>query len=358
MRNCFRLCTAIVMALLLALLLSVGCSKKEKTGNVSGQDDSPVLATVGDSRITVADFKSYVSDKAPSRPGRVSKEQLKQWLDDRVLEEALYQEAMRAGLDRAPQARQDIRQMLTSRLIDDTLKKEVWSKPISDAEIEQYYNDHWKEFNRPDQVRIADIFIAVPADSGRDEQAAFRAKADVVLKKALEVRKRRFGFGALIREYSDTPEKYRKGDTGFFDERGDPVGIEKALVDAAFSLGRVGDMADHVVEASDGYHVIMLTGKRSGVHVPLDNVRQRLTQRMRREKAQQTKKALIDKIKAESKKTVNEKVLVDLVKDFETKAAKERRASGTSYPRSGGNLNPPALPRTMSNNLSKKEMKP
>ncbi|MBW2107237.1 MAG: hypothetical protein JRI36_01025 [Deltaproteobacteria bacterium] len=199
MKNCFTSYTRVVV-LLFTLLLFTGCSKKEKAQSAP-QDNSPVLATVGDSRITVADFKAVVADKLSSRRGRVSKEELKQWLDDRVLEEVLYQEALRVGLDQDPQVKRNIRQMLTSRLIDDTMKREVWSKPIEDAQIERYYNDHWNEFNRPDQVRIGDILIAVPADASQEQRTARKAKAEAVLKKALEAQDQRFGFGALIREY-------------------------------------------------------------------------------------------------------------------------------------------------------------
>jgi len=100
-----------------------------------------------------------------------------------------------------------------------------------------------------------------------------------------------------------------------------------------------------VIDASDGYHVIMLTGKRSGMHVPLDNVRQRLIQRMRREKAQQVKRAFIDGLKAKQKKTVNEKVLANLVEELRAEAAEGRHGSGKAFPRTKGNLNPPALPK-------------
>ena len=314
MRNVLGRRTVMVLVLSSVVLFFLGCSKqKEKTGNVSAQDNSPVLATVGNSPLTVSDFKGYVSDKLPSHPGKVSKAQLDQWLDHRLLEEVLYQEALRVGLERDPQIRRDIRQMLTSRLIDDHMKKNVWSKPIDDAEIEKYYNDHWSEFNRPDQVRIGDIFISIPAGVSPDERKALGEKAEEILKKALEVRGKRFGFGRLINEYSDIPQKYRKGDTGFFDERGEPIGIDKTLVDTAFSLTHVGDMANQVIETSQGYHVIMLTGKRSGMHTSLDSIRQRLTQRVRREKAAGARKAYIAGLKKKAKREVNEKVLVGIL---------------------------------------------
>jgi peptidyl-prolyl cis-trans isomerase C len=334
--------------LVLSLVLTFGCSR-ENGGSATGardRDGSPVVARVGDGSITGSDLKSYWSDKPMSNRQRLSKEALEALLDERVVEEVLYREALRQGLDQDQEIRRDIRQMLIGRFMHEHMNREVWSKEIEEAELQEYYDEHRSEFNRPEQVRIADIFIAVPPDATDVERSEAKDRAEGILAEALESRGKRSGFGMLVREHSDTPQKYRKGDTGFFDEEGMPLGIPGELVEAAFALERVGSVAERVIEAADGYHVIMLTGRRSSVHIPLEKVRRKLEQRMRREAAEKARKALIDGLKARAEIRVDDQVLTSLLEDLNSEVPAAQPYSGKegAPPASQGDLSPPALP--------------
>lgn len=331
------------LALIFPVLL-LGCSQNEDSVRTKAGDDSPVVATVAQGRVTSADFESFVQDKLGGNPRALTSDRLQQWLDERILEEALYQEALRIGLDRDPEVSRDIRQMLTSRLIDDYMKSEVWNKEISEAELEAYYAGHWKEFNRPGQVRIADIFISLPENATDTERSELKMRAEMILDEAIAAKEDRFGFGSLVRDYSDMPAGYRKGDTGFFDKEGLPIDLDSAVVNAAFSLERVGDMYEGLVETPDGYHIIMLTGRRSGVNVPLENVRQQLTRRIRREKAEKARKAYLDTLKETAKIEVNKGVLEDVMNDLRADMQKGRTSVKGIIPPAGGEQSPPGLP--------------
>lgn len=330
--------------IILCVMFADGCSKKEeKAGRVARTDDSPVVAKIGNGAVTLSDLKHYISDKSGAKLRGVTREMLDQWLDERVLEEVLYQEALRLGLDQQPEMQRDIRQMLTSRLMDDFMKKEVWSKEIEDAELQTYYDEHWSEFNRPEQVRIADVFIAIPENATNAQKAELREKAETVLSQAIALQTERFGFGNLVRDYSDTPKNYRKGDTGFFDEQGHPIGLDKALADAAFALQRVGSISDNVIESSDGYHIIMLTGKRSGVNIPLENVRQQLSQRIRREASEKAREAYLTGLRAKAVIKVDDEAMNRLAEELPSQKGAERgSASKMEVPH--GSAGPPGLP--------------
>lgn len=333
----------------LSVVLTFGCSREDggvATGSRDG-DRSPVVARVGDGSITGSDLKSYWSDKPLSNRQRLSKEGLEELLDQRVVEEVLYQEALKQGLDQDQEIRRDIRQMLIGRFMHEYMNREVWSKEIEEAELQAYYDAHRSEFNRPEQVRIADIFVAVAPDAMDEERSKARGRADAVLAEVLESRGKRSGFGRLVVKHSDTPEKYRRGDTGFFDEEGMPFGIPGELVKAAFALERVGSVAELVVEAADGYHVIMLTGKRSSVHIPLEKVHRKLEQRMRREAAEKARGALIDGLKARAEVRVDDRVLASLLEDLNREVPAPQPYAGEegATPASRGDLGPPALPR-------------
>lgn len=332
--------------LLAALTLSLvpGCFGEKETED-GGGDRSPVLATVGQAPITALDLKSFLAGIDASAEGPIEQQQLEQWLDERVLEEALYQESLRQGLDKDPETRHAIRQVMIGKLINQHLSREVWSKPISEAELQKYYDDHESEFNRPAQVRLADIFIAVAPDATKEEKTRLKTRAEVALSQASEARSRAAGLDRLIQEYSDAPQGYRKGDTEFFDEAGLPAQVEPQVARAAFELPRVGALHEGVIETDRGFHVIMLTGRRSAVHTPLDEVRDTLTQRMRREAAEKARKKLIEDAREAAKIRVDGGAVTAFAKELNeaSPAGQEPAATSRGQP-SPGDAGPPALP--------------
>jgi len=330
------------------LLLPFGCMKegeREKTIPKKVGEKLAVVAKVGGNVITVPDFKKYLLNRPMPYRARVSREDLEKRLHDMVLQEVLYQEALRLKLDQDPDVKQRIRQMLTQKLMDEQINTKEWSREITEEELRAYYDGHHAEFNRVAQVRVADIFIATPTGAGDEESEKLREKAEKVLTEALAVKGERRGFGSLIRKYSDTPEKYRKGDTGFFDMEGQPVGIDKSLAQAAFKLERVGSMAEHVIESPEGFHVVMLVGKRAAIHTPLDRVQNQIKQRIRREAVTSARNAYVQSLKEKTAIEIDTQVMAEILEKL-NKPADTKQASykGKKPPLTGSSTAPPPFP--------------
>lgn len=333
-------------------MLILACSKdrgRDETASGKAGDAASVLAKVGKSPITVSDLKANLADKPMRHTLQVSEEDLKKRLDEVILEEVLYQEALRLKLDQDPEIRKRMRQMLTQKLMDEKIQKEVWGREIGEKELQKYYDKHWDEFNRAEQVRLADIYLALPADATDEQKAEIKRKAEEVLAKAQEAKGDRFGFGRLMREYSDKHEKYRKGDTGYFDSEGKPLGLDQGLTGAAFALEKVGDMADRVIESPDGYHVIMLVSKRSGVERTLEDVKTDLERRIRREQLTRVRTEYLEGLKKKAGIQVDEKAVAGLAGEME-KEAQARvplRTEKVPPPRAPGGRSsgPPPFPR-------------
>jgi peptidyl-prolyl cis-trans isomerase C len=308
------------------LLAPWGCSKKEEPKKHLAKPEtepSPTVAKVGQSVITADELRGYLSNRPESLQRSLTGEMLEGLLEELILEEVFYQEAQRQNLDREPEVRRTIRQILIQKLLDDYLMQEVWSREIEEAEIREYYDRHEAEFNRPEQVRAADIYIAVPGDAPEQAKAALREKAEAVLAEALRIREERAGFGRLIAEHSDTHPKYPKGDTGFFDVEGKPSGIDKRLAQAAFNLERVGSLAEEVIETADGYHIIMLIGRRAAVERPLDEVRSELKQRIQREAAARTSRAYMESLKQKAEIHIEREQLAAMLEELKSRAKDE-----------------------------------
>lgn len=288
---------------LLILALVPGCSQQEETAQKSPQEAtvaSPIVAQVGASTISADDLKAFLATRPRSYRRQMSDEELQKRLDEIVLEEVLFQEALRLEIDQHPDVRRRYRTMLTQKLMDEQINRKQWNREVSDEELQAYYDAHSAEFNRPAQVRIADIFFALPEGATDAQKAELQKKAETILVEAQALKGQRAGFGRLVRQYSTPHKLYGKGATGFFDMQGQPLGIDQQLAEAAFKLERVGGMAEQVIATPEGFHVIMLVGKRAALDRPLETVKNQIKRRIQREGVDQARKEFIENLKAQA----------------------------------------------------------
>jgi len=258
----------LVLLPLLTLALVPGCSQQEEAAQKPPADAtsaSPVVAHVGASTISADDLKAFLATRPRSYRRQMSDEELQKRLDEIVLEEVLFQEALRLEIDQHPE-----------------------------------------EFNRPAQVRVADIFFALPEGATDAQKAELQKKAETVLVEAQALKGQRAGFGRLVRQYSTPHKLYGKGASGFFDIQGQPLGIDEQLAEAAFKLDRVGGMAEQVITTPEGFHVIMLVGKRAALNRPLETVKNRIKRRIQREGVDQARKEFIENLKAQAEIKVDQ----------------------------------------------------
>lgn len=306
------------------------------------------IARVGDTSITAADLEEYLTYRPLSSPSSPAREAIEQRLDEMITSEALYQEALRRNLHQDPKMRRIIRQILTQKLMEDEVEKKVFSRTIGREEIQSYYDQHANEFNRPEQVRLADIFIAGDPKADPKRRAERKKKAEGILAEALEG-KRKMDFGELIKKYSDSHPQYPLGDTGYFDAEGKPVGLEAKLAEEAFKLRSVGQICDHLVETPQGYHVIMLVEKRPAIRVPLDEVKSHLERRIRNRELEEKQNAYIEQIKEKSAIQKHEQALSEFIEKMKEARKKESKEGsgqekGHSHPALLDTDAPPPFP--------------
>jgi peptidyl-prolyl cis-trans isomerase D len=122
---------------------------------------------------------------------------------------------------------------------------------VTEAEIQQFYNDNADKFQGDEERRASHILIGFglsPTPAAKEEA---RQKAQQVLE---EVRKNSDQFAELAKKYSQDPGSAQNGgDLGMFG-RGVMV---KAFDDAVFSM-KPGAISE-LVESEFGYHIIKLT---------------------------------------------------------------------------------------------------
>ncbi len=251
--------------------------------------------------------------------------------------------ARKEGLDRDDVSRLqmllDRSQALAGAYLSELQKNA--DKLVSDAEVDQYYQDHPADF---DEVRVRHILISTqPKEEAADENDAKNTKDSKdkkdktpaekpkVLTKE-EARKKsqllldrvRKGedFAKLAKENSDDPGSKDKGGEYDFFGRGKMVPeFEKA----AFAL-KPGEVSG-LVETQFGFHIIKLEERRTAASPATDQkVRQQITDKLKQEKLE----ARIAEIADKSPVVVPE--------DFDTtpKAGEQPQTSSARPPAEGG----------------------
>lgn len=245
----------------------------------------------------------------------------KQVLENLIVRELLYQEALRLGfkapagavaakLDELggrfsdPKAMKSTldgmglsssaletqleRGLVVERYLEETFSRET---KVSDAEVLNYYEDHPDQFKDPLRLRLSHILIKTdPAwDPSRKEQAHVRIS---LLAKRLSEGE---DFAALAREASDCQSAPKGGDLGYFL----PGQLAKKMEHEARLL-KPGEVSE-VVEDSYGLHLLKLTELRQTGVLPLEQVQGKIRARLKEEKTLKALAPVVKRIRAEAK---------------------------------------------------------
>jgi peptidyl-prolyl cis-trans isomerase D len=153
----------------------------------------------------------------------------------------------------------------------------IASEQVGAEEIKAYYESNVSRYGEPEQRRASHILIVLKSGAGDAEKTKARERAAQILS---QVRKSPGSFAELAKKNSDDPgSASRGGDLGFF-SRGMMV---RPFEDAAFRL-KPNEISD-LVESDFGFHVIRITGVKSGKMKSLEEVRPEIERELKRQRA-------------------------------------------------------------------------
>jgi peptidyl-prolyl cis-trans isomerase C len=279
------------------LLLAITCFQ----GNAIAQEDT-IAAVIGNKKITVSDFNAIIGyldsdkQKALEKNPQLKENLLRQIVQTMVIADM----AKKQGFDNKPDVKKQLELFTDNFLVNEYLRKEVASKAtVSEDDIKIYYDGHKDEFKTSDMVRARHILIKVAPQSSEEEKKKAKVKAESVLKKIKDDE----DFAGLANNYSDdTSSKLTGGDLGFF-ARGKMV---KPFEDAAFSL-KPGEVSG-IVETQFGYHIIKLEERKAASTEPLENVKERIQQKLLQDSMRSKVSEFIEKAVKDSKVEIHPEV--------------------------------------------------
>lgn len=181
-----------------------------------------------------------------------------------------------------------IQQVITDALAD--------IGPVSQAEIQTFYDENPFYFQTGAQVAARHILISTEGLTTEEEKAEALGRAEAIRADLVEGA----DFAAVAREKSEGPSGPRGGDLGTFG-RGQMVA---PFEEAAFSLepGAI----SQVVETQFGYHIIQVTEKVDAEAAPVADVSINIEQYLSQEKQSLAMEAYVEKLRAAASIIVNQ----------------------------------------------------
>ncbi len=158
------------------------------------------------------------------------------------------QEAFNRDLKRSSYTSSLFRQELAERLLVRQMRKRIQqSVKVSEADLENYYTSHQKDYLAPERISAQHILIHIDESKPNGETLA-KQKAQQVLT-ALQQGK---NFSELAREYSDDTTNHEEGGQLPLFTRGEMV---SAFESAVWPM-KPGEVSQQPVKTEFGYHII------------------------------------------------------------------------------------------------------
>lgn len=223
-----------------------------------------------------------LSQKAGELNVQIEKEEV-----DKVIEgiqkrfgsrEKYQEELARQGLSET-----SLRELMERSLkIRKLLNREVVSKVlINPEEVKAYYDSHLEEFRSPERMRLRQVFIPFLNDGEKEE----------ALSKIKEAEKRVLrgeNFAEVAKQLSQDDSASAGGDLGYL-ERNQML---SEFEEAAFSIGP--GQVSPVVETILGFHLLKVEDHQKASFFPFDQVGQRITQDLKKQKTGKEIKSYIE----------------------------------------------------------------
>jgi peptidyl-prolyl cis-trans isomerase SurA len=186
---------------------------------------------------------------------------------------------------------EDYKDSIRSHLFtQQVIRREVGSQIIIDHEdVSKYYETHKKEYIRPEEVYLREIFVSTQGKSPA-EIPALEKKADNLLKRVQNGE----SFSALAKAYSDGPTAKDGGVLGAY-QKGQ---LSKQLEDAVFKLHR--DQTTGVIRTAQGFEILQVVEHYDAGLQPLGKVEDDVMNDIYQERLKPALRNYLDQLRKES----------------------------------------------------------
>jgi peptidyl-prolyl cis-trans isomerase SurA len=177
--------------------------------------------------------------------------------------------------------------ILTQQVVRDEVGRRL---QLTQAQEQAYYEAHKQEFAQPEQVRLSEILVPLPADANDAAIAQAQGKANDIVAKVKEGGK----FDDLAKAYSGGPTAEQGGDLGLF-KRG---ALAKVLEDQTFGL-KTGE-STAPIRTRQGFVILKVTDHQEAGVPPIKDVEPQIQDAMYMQAMQPALRAYLTKLREDA----------------------------------------------------------
>ena len=280
----------------------------------AGPDATTVVAKVNGAPIALETFQRALL-RGNSRMTREAA------LEELIRHETLVAQAKAGGYDRDPEILAAFERMLASRFQEKELARRAQqSIPVSDADIEAAYQRDAQKYTTAASVRAGVIFLAANLKATPDKRAETQQRAKGVWERVREADAA--GFSQLAQQHSeDQATRYRSGDSGWLKWNDSESRWEPEIVEAAFRLKTVGEVAPLIL-TSRGFYIVRLSETRPATVRPLGEVKDGIRYQLAQARQQRQQIEFLEELRRNSRVEINQS-LVDSIPEPTNRAARQ-----------------------------------
>jgi peptidyl-prolyl cis-trans isomerase C len=242
---------------------------------------------------------------APSRAYVTAPERKRQFVENLILNDLLFDEGQKAGYDRDPEVDRQVND-LRKRLVVQRVMRQYQTPPeVSEEQAKAYYDENPNLFSTT-QIHASHILV-------KDEDVAKQIQG--------EVKAHPEKFAELAKAKStDSGSAQKGGDLGTFGQGRMVPDFERV----AFAL-QPGQVSD-VVKTQYGYHIIIVTERKEGERKPFDQVKEQIRATLRNKLLQDQMQGHFDSLKKNANLKLDDDALARITPP----------AGGPAMPMTGG----------------------
>ena len=253
------------------------------------QPSGDVVATYAGHTLTSGQvIREFERLPAPSRAYLSAPERKRQFIEQMVMNELLFDEGKRDGLDKDPDIDRQVVDLRRRLVVQRVMRKYQTPPTISDEQARAYYDQN-PDLYSTTQVHAFHILV-------KDEETAKQIAA--------ELKSDPKKFGDLARDKStDTSSARKGGDLGTFGQGRMVPEFERA----AFKL-KPNEISDPV-KTQYGWHIIMVTERKEGERKPFEQLKEQIRASLRNQALQDQVQGHMDALKQSANLKIDEAAL-------------------------------------------------
>ncbi len=294
MKKMWGLIVSVCFMFLLSACQNLTFKKKEEPTSSEIEISGPLLAQVNDWRIGLEDFEKRLKALEP-----LAKEQgvdvnnydfKRRALNELVRTALLAEEARLRGLDKEKDFREAVENYKQTLLAQRLIQREVADIIVTEAEIEEFYNQNKQFFKSPEEIKVREIVVNNKSQA-KDLYIRLLQGED---------------FAFLATQYSVADSKSKGGDLGYL--KPDPKVKFKKFWEVVSALDK-GEVSS-IFKGEDGkFYIVKVEDKKEGKITPLSEIKEDIRRALKIDKENRKIEELVNLAKEKAKVVINEDLL-------------------------------------------------